>query len=95
MVYQSRDSNTMNMMSRLRWRSGRASDSESRGSVFDPHRLRRVTSFILIFIFFLHFFFDEIHLSKQIVPHGTQRSAASHLGLCCLPKSHEKVARLT
>ena len=30
-------------------------------------------------------FFDEISLSKQNSPDGTPRSAASHLGLCCLP----------
>ena len=27
-------------------------------------------------------------------PDGTARFAASHLGLCCLPMSHKKVAKL-
>ena len=39
-------------------------------------------------------FFDENHLSNRIAPDGTPRFAASHLGLFCLPMSHEKEARL-
>ena len=33
-------------------------------------------------------------LANRIAPDGTPRSAASHLGLYCLPMSHEKDARL-
>ena len=32
--------------------------------------------------------------ANRIVPDGTPRSAASHLGLCCLPMSHKRDARL-
>ena len=32
--------------------------------------------------------------ANRIAPDGTPRSAASHLGLCCLPISHKKDARL-
>ena len=50
-------------------------------------------------------FFEEIPLSKQNSPRwdatelgrhrtGTPRSAASHLGLFCLPMSHKRDARL-
>ena len=35
---------------------------------------------------------DDIYLCKQIAPDGTPRSA--HLGLCCLPMSHKKDAKL-
>ena len=38
-------------------------------------------------------FFDEI-CANRIAPDVTPRSAASHLGLCCLPMSHKKDARL-
>ena len=34
------------------------------------------------------------NLIVNIAPDGTPRSAASHLGLCCLPISHKKDARL-
>ena len=33
-------------------------------------------------------------LANRIAPDVTPRSAASHLGLCCLPMSHKKNARL-
>ena len=32
--------------------------------------------------------------ANRIAPDGTTRSVASHLGLCCLPMSHKKDARL-
>ena len=32
--------------------------------------------------------------ANRIAPDGTPRSAASHLGLCCLPMSHKRDARL-
>ena len=42
------------------------------------------------FLFFISFF-DEISLHENgISPDGTQRSAASHLGLFCLPMSHKR-----
>ena len=31
---------------------------------------------------------------NRIAPDGTPRSAASHLGLCCLPVPHKKDAKL-
>ena len=45
---------------------------------------------------FLNFiqFFDENSPSKQNSPSGTTHSAASHLGLYCLPMSHKRGARL-
>ena len=43
------------------------------------------------FEFLLHFW---INFTNRIAPDGTPRSAASHLGLLCLPKSHIKDARL-
>ena len=47
-----------------------------------------------MFHFIFISFFDEIHKSKQNSPDGTPRSAASHLGLFCLPMSHKKDAML-
>ena len=32
--------------------------------------------------------------ANRIAPDGTPRSVASHLGLCCLPMSHKRDARL-
>ena len=32
--------------------------------------------------------------ANRIAPDGAPRSAASHLGLCCLPTSHKKDSRL-
>ena len=32
--------------------------------------------------------------ANRIAPDGTPRSAVSHLGLCCLPMSHKRDARL-
>ena len=43
--------------------------------------------------FFSHFSM-KLLLANSIVPDGTPRSAASHLGLHCLPMSHKKNARL-
>ena len=37
----------------------------------------------------------KISSANRIAPDGTPRFAASHLGLCCLPMSHKKDARLT
>ena len=36
----------------------------------------------------------KILLGNRIAPDGTPRSAASHLGLFCLPMSHKRDARL-
>ena len=36
----------------------------------------------------------KILSANRIAPDGTPRSAASHLGLYCLPMSHKKDARL-
>ena len=44
-----------------------------------------------------YFFFNclmKILLANRITPDGTPRSAASHLGLYCLPMSHKRDARL-
>ena len=43
---------------------------------------------------FLFHFSMKILLANKIAPDGTPRSAASHLGLYCLPMSHKKDARL-
>ena len=39
-------------------------------------------------------FFMKILLANRIATDGTPRSAASHLGLFCLPMSHKRDARL-
>ena len=44
--------------------------------------------------FFLSQFLMKFLCANRIAPDGTPRSAASHLGLCCLPMSHKKDARL-
>ena len=36
----------------------------------------------------------KLLLANSIAPDGTPRSAASHMGLYCLPMSHKKDARL-
>ena len=43
---------------------------------------------------FLNNFLMKILLANRIAPDGTPRSAASHLGLFCLPMSHKRDARL-
>ena len=43
---------------------------------------------------FLFHFSVKFLLANRIAPDGTPRSAASHLGLYCLPMSHKKDARL-
>ena len=43
---------------------------------------------------FLNKFLMKILLANRIAPDGTPRSAASHLGLFCLPMSHKRNARL-
>ena len=45
------------------------------------------------FYFSSHFSMKKF-LANSIAPDGTPRSAASHLGLYCLPMSHKKDARL-
>ena len=45
------------------------------------------------FYFFIPFFPMKFLCVNRIAPDGTLRSAASHLGLCCLPMSHKKDAR--
>ena len=57
-----------------------------------------VTTFILrgvgvIFIFLFHFSMKFL-CANRIAPDGTPHSAASHLGLCCLPMSHKRDTRL-
>ena len=43
---------------------------------------------------FLFHFSMKFLLANRIAPGGTPHSAASHLGLFCLPVSHKKDARL-
>ena len=47
----------------------------------------------VIFLFLFHFSM-KIMSANRIAPDWTQRFAASHLGLFCLPMSHRKDARL-
>ena len=47
----------------------------------------------VIFNFYL-IFLMKLLLTNSIAPDGTPRSAASHLGLYCLPMSHKMDARL-
>ena len=47
----------------------------------------------VIFIF-LSYFSMKFLCANRIAPDGIPRSAASHLGLYCLPKSHKRDARL-
>ena len=53
-----------------------------------------VLGVIFIFFFFLSDFSMKFLCANRIAPDGTPRSAASHLGLCCLPMSHKRDARL-
>ena len=46
------------------------------------------------FFYFLSHFSMKFLYTNRIVPDGTPRSAASHLGLFCLPMSHKRDARL-
>ena len=43
---------------------------------------------------FLSRFLMKFLQANRIAPDGTPRSAASHLGLCCLHMSHQRDARL-
>ena len=43
---------------------------------------------------FLFHFSKKFLAANSVAPDGTPRSAASHLGLHCLPMSHKKDARL-
>ena len=43
-VYVERRTPNREVLGLIQWRSGRASDSESRGPGFDPHRCRSVVS---------------------------------------------------
>ena len=45
-------------------------------------------------LYFLSHFSMKFLCANRIAPDGTPHSAASHLGLCCLPMSHKKDARL-
>ena len=47
------------------------------------------SDFLFLFHFLMKFF-----QANRIAPDWTPRSAASHLGLCCLPMSHKRDARL-
>ena len=44
--------------------------------------------------YFLSHFSMTFLCANRIAPDGTPRSAASHLGLFCLPMSHKRDARL-
>ena len=44
--------------------------------------------------YFLSYFSMKFLCANRIAPDVTPRSAVSHLGLCCLPMSHKKDARL-
>ena len=44
--------------------------------------------------YFLSDFMMKFLCANRIAPDGTSRSAASHLGLYCLPMSHKRDARL-
>ena len=44
--------------------------------------------------YFLSHFLMKFLQANRIAPDGTPRSAASHLGLCCLPMSHKKDTRV-
>ena len=44
--------------------------------------------------YFLSDFLMKFLCANRIAPDGTPRSAASHLGLCCLPMSHKMTTRL-
>ena len=46
-----------------------------------------------VILHFYLFFSMKFLLANRIAPDGTPRSAASHLGLFCLPMSHKKDAR--
>ena len=54
---------------------------------------RSLLGVIFIYCFLSHFSLKFL-CANRIAPDGTPRSAASHLGLCCLPSSHKKDARL-
>ena len=45
------------------------------------------------FLFLSHFSMKFLN-ANRMAPDGTPRSAASHLGLFCLPMSHKRDARL-
>ena len=47
-----------------------------------------------VFLYFLSHFSMKFLCANRIAPDGTPRSAASHLGLCCLPISHKRDTRL-
>ena len=48
----------------------------------------------VIFIFLISHFSKKFPCANRVARDGTPRLAASHLGLCCLPVSHKKEARL-
>ena len=48
----------------------------------------------VIFIFFLISFLVKFLCANRIAQDGMPHSAASHRGLCCLPMSHKKNARI-
>ena len=56
--------------------------------------VRSVVFFIFIFLLILPHFSMKFDQANRIAPDGTPRSAASHLGLCCLHMSNIKDARL-
>ena len=52
------------------------------------------SNFLFLFLFFFISFSMKSLCANRIVPGGTLRSAASHLGLYCLPMSHKRETRL-
>ena len=58
---------------------------------FSHHYQLDVSTFIFMGDFY---FFMKFLCANRIAPDGTPRSAASHLGLCCLPMSNKKDARI-
>ena len=58
------------------------------------YQLGESTFFCRSDFYFLSHFPIKFLCANRIAPDGMPRSAASHLGLCCLPMSHKKDARL-
>ena len=78
------------------------SDQERRNSNINPY-LTNVFSHLYQFFrcvrndfsFLSHFSMKFLQaIANRIAPDGTPRSAASHLGLFCLPMSHKRDARV-
>ena len=72
-------------------------DRDVLGKDINPY-LTNPSTFILgvlgVIFYFLSPFSMKFLCANRIAPDGTPRSAASHLGLYCLPMSHKRDARL-